>query len=146
MFKEVKTAQEYQDVLLIRETVFIEEQGVSREEELDEYEHTAHYIIGYDEEGQPIATARYRGIDDTAKIERVAVMKAYRGKGMGKKVIVAIEQMAIKHGYRHFKLGAQTHAIPFYESLGYQAYGQVFMDAGIPHRHMEKYITDTEQL
>ncbi|KIX90010.1 acetyltransferase [Staphylococcus microti] len=143
MFKQVTTEKEYQDVLAIREAVFIEEQGVSREEEIDQYETTAHYIIGYDTQGQPMATARYRGVDTTAKIERVAVMKGFRGKGIGKQLILALEQIASDNGYQHFKLGAQTHAIPFYESLGYEAYGDIFMDAGIPHRYMEKYITTT---
>ncbi|QLK85692.1 GNAT family N-acetyltransferase [Staphylococcus sp. 17KM0847] len=138
MFKEVTTKESYQDVLSIREAVFIEEQGVSRDEEIDEYESTAHYIIGYDSEGKPMATARYRSVDDTAKIERVAVMKAYRGQGIGKQLILALEQIAAQHGFSHFKLGAQTHAIPFYESLGYRVYGDTFMDAGIPHRYMSK--------
>lgn len=145
MFKEVTTEQEYQDVLAIREAVFIDEQGVTREEEFDEYESSAHYFIGYDEDGKPMATARYRGVGSTAKVERVAVMKAYRGRGIGKQLIVALEQIAMEHGYQHFKLGAQTHAIPFYESLGYKAYGDIFMDAGIPHRHMEKYITTNQE-
>ena len=142
-FRQVTTDEEYKDVLAIREAVFIEEQGVSREEEIDQYEETAHYIIGYDAQGQAIGTARYRGIDTIAKIERVAVMKEFRGKGIGKQLILALEQIASDNGYQHFKLGAQTHAIPFYEALGYDAYGDIFMDAGIPHRYMEKHITTT---
>lgn len=140
MFKQVNNDLDYQHVRAIRETVFVKEQGVSPSEEYDEHELTAQYVIGYDTSGDPIATARYRGIGDTAKIERVAVLKNNRGQGIGKKLIQYIEKIASEQGYQHFKLGAQTHAIPFYEALGYVAYGDVFMDANIPHRYMKKTI------
>ncbi|UXR70162.1 MULTISPECIES: GNAT family N-acetyltransferase [unclassified Staphylococcus] len=140
MFKEVLNDKEYEDVRAIRDAVFIQEQGVSPDEEYDDNETHAHYIIGYNDAGDPIATARYRGVEEIAKIERVAVMKDYRGQGIGKELIQFLEQLAIKHGFSHFKLGAQIQAIPFYETLGYEAYGDIFMDANIPHRYMKKSI------
>lgn len=131
MIKTVETEQEYQDVLIVRETVFIDEQGVSRDEEIDEHEHTAQYIIAYNDDQQPIATARFRHVEGSAKVERVAVLKSARGLGIGKQLMQYLEQVAYEQGHRHFKLGAQTHAIPFYESLGYHTYGEEFLDAGI---------------
>lgn len=142
MIKKVETDQEYQDVLFVRETVFIHEQGVSREEEIDEYEHTAHYFIAYNDNQEPIATARFRNVEGSAKVERVAVLKSARGLGIGKQLMQYLEQEAHKQGYHHFKLGAQTHAIPFYESLGYHTYGEEFLDAGIPHFNMEKHLPE----
>ncbi|ARJ51485.1 GNAT family N-acetyltransferase [Staphylococcus lutrae] len=140
MFKKVENEQEYQDVLKIRKTVFIQEQGVSEEEEIDKYEKTAHYFIAYNDAQQPVGTARYRDVDGSAKIERVAVLKSTRGQGIGKQLMQTLEEEAAQQGFRHFKLGAQTHAVPFYESLGYHTYGEEFMDAGMPHFNMEKHI------
>lgn len=140
MIKKVETEHEYEDVLDIRKVVFVEEQGVSLEEEIDEFETTAQYMIAYNDDHQPIATARFRDVNGIAKIERVAVLKTERGQGTGRALMRALEQEAQRQGFHHFKLGAQTHAIPFYESLGYQAYGDQFLDAGIPHYYMEKYL------
>ena len=140
MIKKVETAREYEDVLDIRKIVFVEEQGVSLEEEIDEFETIAQYMIAYNDDHQPIATARFRDVNGIAKIERVAVLKSERGQGTGKALMRALEQEAQRQGFRHFKLGAQTHSIPFYESLGYQAYGNQFLDAGIPHYYMEKHL------
>jgi predicted GNAT family N-acyltransferase len=74
----------------------------------------------------------------SAKIGRVAVRRSNRGFGIGKSLIAAIEgDPDLRHVHR-FLLDAQTHALQFYARLGYEAYGEEFMDAGIPHRHMKK--------
>lgn len=140
MIKKVDTEKEYQDALHIRKTVFIEEQNVPVEDEIDAYETEATHFIAYNDEAKPLATARYRIVDDVVKVERVAVSKAARGLGLGKKLMAYLESEAMQHGYRTFKLGAQTHAIPFYQALGYEPYGEEYIDAGIPHYDMYKKV------
>ena len=140
MIKKVETNQEYNDALSIRKAVFIEEQQVPAEEEIDQFEDSATHFIAYDDHGQPLATARYREVKGIVKVERVAVAKNARGLGLGKKLITFLENEAIQQGYLEFKLGAQTHAVPFYESLGYTTYGEIFMDANIPHLNMYKKV------
>ena len=78
--------------------MFVEEQGVPEESEIDEYESES-ILIGYDN-GQPVATARIRPINETTvKIERVAVMKSHRGQGMGRMLMQAVESLAIDEGF-----------------------------------------------
>jgi predicted GNAT family N-acyltransferase len=120
----------------IRLAVFVEEQHVPIDEERDEYDETAlHYLATLD--GKPVGTARVLLKDSTAKITRVAVLRKARGQGIGEALMRHIESAL---AVRRFALGAQLHALPFYERLGYVAEGEVFMEAGIPHRHMAKYI------
>ncbi len=123
----------------IREEVFVAEQSVPQELERDEYDDTAvHFLTLLD--GEPVATARVILKDGgrTAKIGRVAVRKSHRGKGLGKDLLKAIEKDGPLVSAHRFVLDAQTHALPFYETLGYVAEGPEFLDAGIPHRHMTK--------
>ena len=69
-------------------------------------------------------------------IGRVAVLREYRGQGLGRAVMLALHNEASTRGYAGVALGAQLHAIPFYERLGYVARGEVYLDAGIEHRWM----------
>ncbi|UXU63683.1 GNAT family N-acetyltransferase [Staphylococcus agnetis] len=140
MIKKVESDKEYRDVLSIRMTVFVDEQNVPKEEEIDEFEQTATHFIAYDGNGKALATARYRIVDSIVKVERVAVLKEARGLGLGRQLMLFLEKNALNQGYTHFKLGAQTHAIPFYETLGYAAYGDQFLDGGIPHYFMKKQV------
>lgn len=136
----MESEKEYQDVLSIRMTVFVDEQNVPKEEEIDEFEHISTHFIAYDDNGMALATARYRIVDSIVKVERVAVLKDARGLGVGKQLMLFLENDALQQGYTQFKLGAQTHAISFYEALGYTAYGDQFLDAGIPHYFMKKQV------
>ncbi|MGB1234637.1 MAG: GNAT family N-acetyltransferase [Planktomarina sp.] len=120
----------------IRRIVFIEGQNVPVAEEVDGKDGEASHIIAYDGD-KAVGTARVLGYGTTAKIGRVAVLEANRGKGIGAALIAGCEDAARKMGATRAILGSQTHAIGFYEILGYHAYGDVFDDAGIPHRMME---------
>ena len=86
-------------------------------------------------DGRPVATGR---LEDDGHIGRIAVLKSYRGKGAGSRIIRFLEARALASGLRRVYLGAQLQAIPFYEKQGYQCYGGQFMDAGISHRYMQK--------
>jgi predicted GNAT family N-acyltransferase len=123
----------------IRDEVFVIEQSVPVTREHDEHDRNAIHFLILDD-GRPAGTARAVLIDQgaTAKIGRVAIIASKRGNGMGKILMAAIEEnLPLKH-VTQFALDAQTHALQFYERLGYDAYGDEFMDAGIPHRHMRK--------
>jgi predicted GNAT family N-acyltransferase len=119
--------------------VFVHEQSVPLEEERDEHDATALHFLAT-ENGDPLATARVilKNAGATAKITRVAVAKPARGRGIGAALIREIE---ISVPVSEYLLDAQTHALPFYERLGYQRYGEEFMEAGIPHFHMRKRLS-----
>ncbi|KIP20179.1 hypothetical protein JV16_02642 [Anoxybacillus ayderensis] len=128
----------WRDALLVRRAVFIDEQGVSEEEEIDAFESESVHFVLYDDD-KPIAAGRFRTIDGVGKIERICVLPSYRGRGIGKQMMEAIEQYAKQHVTK-VKLNAQTHAEPFYKQLGYETVSDVFLDAGIPHVTMVKAI------
>ncbi|WP_297990278.1 GNAT family N-acetyltransferase [Anoxybacillus sp.] len=128
----------WRDALLVRRAVFIDEQGVSEEEEIDAFERESVHFVLYDDD-KPIAAGRFRTIDGVGKIERICVLPSYRGRGIGKQMMEAIEQYAKQHVTK-VKLNAQTHAEPFYKQLGYETVSDVFLDAGIPHVTMVKTI------
>ena len=128
----------WRDALLVRRAVFIDEQGVSEEEEIDAFERESVHFVLYDDD-KPIAAGRFRTIDGVGKIERICVLPSYRGRGIGKQMMEVIEQYAKQHVTK-VKLNAQTHAEPFYKQLGYETVSDVFLDAGIPHVTMVKTI------
>lgn len=124
----------------IRRRVFMDEQGVTEEEEWDGFDEACTHFLALDP--TPVATARLRVAEDgTAKAERVAVLIAWRKKGVGAAVMRALEAEAARAGHAEIQLGAQVHALPFYEGLGYVAFGPEFDDARIPHRMMKKALS-----
>lgn len=134
------TSDTYKDALKIRYDVFITEQGVSVEEEIDELEDQTEHVVLY-RNNEPVATARIYDIgNQTYKIQRVAVQKEARSLGFGAAVMTEVEQKVRDLNGQHITLGAQNTAIPFYEKLAYSIEGDEFMDAGIPHHTMVKSI------
>ncbi|OKP96841.1 GNAT family N-acetyltransferase [Paenibacillus sp. P46E] len=138
----VTTDEQLQMGLEIRKKVFVEEQKVPVEEELDEYDvvgDNAHHMLLVDE-GVPVATGRliyYKA--GAAKMQRIAVHKAYRSKGYGRVLLLALEELAREIGLETSILDAQCHAEEFYVKLGYKVISQEpFYDAGILHVRMEK--------
>lgn len=121
----------------VRKEVFCEEQHVPEELELDELDVEAwHFLLFVD--GQAAATARLVNKGGAAKIGRVAVRKPYRGRGYGQQIMELAMHAARELRLNPLILDAQVPVIPFYEKLGFTASGDVFDDAGIPHRHMER--------
>ena len=119
----------------LRRAVFIEEQGVSEAEEMDELDGLAIHFLGWIE-GRPVATARIFVEGETGKIGRVCVLAEARGTGAGLAIMRATIAALRERGAKTAKLSSQTHAMPFYEKLGFVAYGSEYPDAGIPHRDM----------
>nr|WP_198980827.1 GNAT family N-acetyltransferase [Herbaspirillum sp. ASV7] len=114
----------------IRFEVFVDEQKVPAEIELDEMDALSIHAVAYDEAGQPLATGR---LLPDGHIGRMAVRRAGRGQGVGGAVLQALIDAARQRGDREVILNAQTHAAPFYARYGFAREGEEFMEAGIPH-------------
>lgn len=140
------TPEELKAVYDIRSEVFIKEQHVPQEEEMDDYDKTAiHFIVSDD--GNPVGAARMRFTEDGyGKLERICVLKSQRGKSIGKKLIEKMEKEIIIQDFQKAKLNAQTHAVDFYQKLGYDVISDEFMDAGIPHVTMVKNLSQINSL
>lgn len=138
--KAAETPLEKEQAFEIRRKVFVEEQGVPLSIEMDEHDDSAIHFVGYELE-QPIAAARLREVGlGIGKVERVCVLPEFRGQHVGLLIMNAIEEHASQSGLSRLKLNSQSYAIPFYEKLNYVVTSPEFMDAGIPHRTMEKTI------
>ena len=122
----------------IRRTVFIEEQNVPAELEVDGRDPEALHFLALGPDGSLLGCARMRVVDGVAKAERVAVLSAKRGLGIGRAIMSAMEDEARAAGLRRLKLSAQVQVIPFYENIGYTCYGDVFVEADINHRWMHR--------
>ncbi len=137
MSVKISITEDRKTCFRLRFEVFVEEQGVPVEEEIDALDDTATHLLAVLDDS-PIGTARIVFDADTAKIGRVCVTKAGRGTGLGKALIEKAVQIAQETpGVTRAKLGAQVHALGFYEKLGFAAFGPVYDDAGIDHRDME---------
>ena len=127
----------YVESQAIRRAVFIEEQGYSETEEFDDLDAVSPHVVLFDE-AEPIATGRLilepNGI---AKLGRIAVLKTYRGKHCGQKIVASLLERAKKVGAVTAKISSKTHAVPFYETFGFQAYGDVYLEGNIPHIAMQ---------
>jgi len=135
----VSNDQQLKDAYKVRKKVFVDEQHVPEEEEIDHLESKATHFVLY-QEGNPIGAGRLRIVDGYGKVERICVLKESRASGAGKAMMDTIEAYANEQGINLLKLNAQTHALPFYSKLGYEIVSEEFLDAGIPHKSMIKNI------
>ncbi|MFD2570383.1 GNAT family N-acetyltransferase [Spirosoma soli] len=134
----ISSPEELDIAFAIRREVFVEEQKVAAEEEYDEYESgSTHFLARLD--GTPCGTARWRRTSNGIKMERFAVLHAYRGRGVGKALVQAVldsifsqQPEPIESIYLH----AQVTAMPLYTSFGFVAVGPMFEEAGIQHYKM----------
>ncbi len=122
----------------LRRVVFIDEQGVSEADEVDGLDGRAIHLLAWDG-ACPVGTARLLVTGSVGKIGRVCVLPEVRGAGLGAALIrAALEVLRGQPGVTEACLGAQSHAVGFYEKLGFVVEGEEFLDAGIPHRHMRR--------
>ncbi|WP_209125431.1 GNAT family N-acetyltransferase [Alkalihalobacillus sp. BA299] len=133
----VENKDQLKDAYTVRTTVFVEEQKVPEEEEIDQFEDEATHFVVYDD-NKPIGAGRLRTVDGYGKVERICILNDYRKKGIGKLLMDEIESVGQQQGLKKFKLNAQTQAEAFYQSLGYETVSDEFLDAGIPHVTMIK--------
>ena len=132
----IERTEDLDACLGLRRTVFIEEQGVSEADEIDDLDAEALHLLAKQAD-RPVGTARVVFADGIAKIGRVCVLPEARGTGLGAALIRAALE-ASRGKAQQARLGAQTHALGFYERLGFTAFGPVYDDAGIPHRDMAR--------
>jgi predicted GNAT family N-acyltransferase len=125
----------------VRRAVFIDEQGVPEDIEMDGADDEATHFVAYDpNHGHAVGTARLRTVAGTAKAERVAVHANHRGNGLGTHLMTLAENGAREQGHEELHLHGQTSVEPFYQSLGYETVSDVFEEAGIPHVEMVKQL------
>lgn len=124
------------NVFAIRRAVFIHEQGVDEAEEVDGLDPlSSHYLVWFD--GEPVATLRLRRIGNVCKIERMAVSRSFRRRGIGRALLDhVLADFRYEPSRAAVILHAQEHAIAFYEKAGFKAEGETFDEAGIRHRRM----------
>ena len=132
----------------VRHDVFVLEQGVPPELELDDLDATADHLVAYDGERAigagrlVVEEAGFEGAEASlgpvGHLGRIAVRAPDRGRGLGVALVAALEARAVERGLAIAALSAQTHALGFYQRLGYSAHGPEFDDAGLPHRWMTK--------
>jgi predicted GNAT family N-acyltransferase len=130
-----------QEALAIRLRVFVEEQGVPLELEIDEHDRddpvALHALVR--ESGAAIATGRYYALGGGAvQIGRMAVERPWRGRGVGARLLALLLAEAVRHGFDEAQLDAQTHAAQFYRLAGFSDFGAEHLDAGILHQPMRK--------
>ncbi|WP_062532514.1 GNAT family N-acetyltransferase [Jeotgalibaca dankookensis] len=131
----------YQDALALRHSVFVDEQNVSLAIEIDEKESSCIHVVGYDQRKRPLVTARLYPLNaQTFKLQRVAVLLRERGNNYGKEIMAFMEAKAKQLGATEMVLGAQVHALPFYEKLDYQICSEQYEEAGIFHYDMKKVL------
>jgi len=119
----------------IRQAVFVVEQEVPVEIELDGSDEACRHWLAFDSEERPIATARLRA---DGHIGRIAVLEAWRGKDVGTQIVRRVLRDAAASGLRSVDLDSQVQALAFYEGLGFAARGESFIEAGIPHQNMTR--------
>ena len=134
-FKVTSTLSE--DEKFIRETVFIEEQNFKVE--FDDTDDIATHIVMY-LDNQPVGCCRLYKQENEYHIGRIAILKPYRGKGFGEKILLEAEKTAKEKGADCISLSAQVRASGFYEKLGYIKYGEIYFDEYCEHIAMKKDI------
>jgi predicted GNAT family N-acyltransferase len=117
----------------VREKVFIEEQGVPRELEWDEWDERSDHAVACDMKGRAIGTAR---LLPYGRIGRMAVFRQWRQRGVGAALMEALLMRARERSMSRLTLHAQTHAAGFYRRFGFSERGEEFWEAGIPHVEM----------
>jgi predicted GNAT family N-acyltransferase len=132
----------------VRKEVFVVEQQVPEDLEYDAYDADAVHVLAVREDGVPIGAGRLLngeaaavktgGDSGVGSLGRLAVLKSARGLGVGIALVRGIEDAARARGLTAVDLHAQTHALGFYERLGYVAYGPEYLEAGIPHQAMRR--------
>jgi predicted GNAT family N-acyltransferase len=135
--REVQDAEERRAAFALREAVFVDEQGVPPELEIDEHDDDALHLVALDG-SRIVGACRLVDAGDRAKFGRLVVAPDARGRGIGSALLGEAERRARALGRPRMTLTAQTAAMGLYEQAGYTPLGAVFLDAGIEHVTMEK--------
>ena len=126
---------ELADLRAVRERVFVIEQGVPEELELDGIDAQCQHVLARDQDGRPIGTGR---LSPQGKIGRLAVLSEWRGRGVGEALLQALVDLARSRGHAVIELNSQIDAVGFYERFAFEPVGKEFVEAGIVHRTMRR--------
>ncbi|MCB5190639.1 GNAT family N-acetyltransferase [Methylobacillus arboreus] len=137
--RQAEWVTDHTQISAIREQVFINEQHVPAELEWDGLDDTALHLLAVAEDGNAIGCAR---VLSDAGIGRMAVLQAWRGRGVGHALLQAAIELCRQNGWLDIYLSAQTHAISFYEQAGFKISSDEYLDAGIPHKAMKLHISN----
>jgi predicted GNAT family N-acyltransferase len=133
--KRISSKKDLEKAFAIRIRVFVTEQGVPQEIEMDRDDKRALHFLAI-ESRKAVGTARVVMRHGNAKIGRMAVLKNYRGRGIGTQLLKRAIVTAKEQGAQKLYLHAQVPVIGFYEAMGFHYVGRIFSEAGIPHRKM----------
>ena len=129
---------QFDDAKAVRLAVFCDEQGYDPAAEFDELDAYATHLAVYDG-AKPIATGRVLPPEDgVCKIGRIAVLQPYRGRSVGRYLVEDLIEAARQQGADTIRVDAQVQAMPFYQKLGFDSYGEEHPDGHIPHMYMER--------
>ena len=131
--RQVNWHEERERIMAIREAVFVVEQEVPMEIELDDADEQCQFVLAEDEEGNAVGTCR---LLPSGKIGRLAVLKPYRGHGVGSALLQAVIDLALKQGITDLYLHGQSYATEFYTKHGFVPEGEEFIEADFPHHKM----------
>jgi predicted GNAT family N-acyltransferase len=123
----------------VRTAVFVVEQAIPAELEWDAFDGVSVHVLAVDARGDPIGCGR---LLPDGHIGRMAVLAAWRGQGVGAAIFEQLVDTACRRGDGRLRLHAQTQAMPFYARFGFAPVGAEFMEAGIPHRTMERMLAN----
>jgi predicted GNAT family N-acyltransferase len=137
-YKLVTGDVELQEAFEVRRQVFVREQGISEDLVFDEHDREALHMVVKDGE-RVIGSARVQFLaDNQAKLERMAIVKLYRRKGIGKEMLLFLDAVWRDKQVRQVIIHAQFEVAPFYKSCGFDEFGLPFREAGIKHIKMRK--------
>lgn len=135
MVRQAPWSEDADSLRRIRTEVFIREQAIPPEDEWDELDPACLHVLALDADGAAVGTGR---LTPDGKIGRMAVLKRWRGHGVGTAILEFLLREARSHDLKECRLSAQTHALGFYARRGFEAYGEDFLEGGIPHRGMRR--------
>ena len=140
--KIIKPGKDFSEAMKVRVPVFVEEQGVPKENELDDFDKLSYHAVLY-EDDVPTACGRLyiNNKENKAKLGRVAVLKDRRRKGYGLMICKKLINIAQTQAVKSIVLHAQTHSVPLYERLGFKKCGGEFLEENIPHYKMTKELS-----
>jgi predicted GNAT family N-acyltransferase len=128
--------RDYAAIRAVRFAVFVDEQQIPRELEMDDRDAECRHWLATDERGEPVGTVRL-DLDARGKVGRLAVLARERGRGVGRALMERVHELARARGLASVWCHAQITAVPFYERLGYRIASEPFEEAGIEHVRME---------
>jgi predicted GNAT family N-acyltransferase len=137
--RQARGEEEMAALIELRHEVFCDEQGVPVREELDGRDHEAMHLVAVSG-AEVLATCRLLFVGATVQFSRLAVRASARRRGIATALLQRADEEARAGGARRLVLHAQTYARPLYDAAGYEPRGRVFMEAGIEHVAMEKYV------